>query len=161
MSTLESKTVNDSDPIARPDLSFRVQSLPIAKPRQSRRDKFQPSKAVQAYRFWSDLVRLCAKRAYHGPGWGQLYSGAVALSCEFYFPIPASWSKAKRAKAEAGNVFHTAKPDLDNLMKGIKDPLSDLIWVDDRQVVEYWEPCIKRYGSAERVGAHVLIWFLE
>ncbi len=143
------------------DLAFRVQSLPIAKPRQSRRDAWEPSKAVQSYRFWSDLVRKSAKRAYHGPGWGQLYQGAVALSCEFYFPIPASWSKVKRAKAAAGNVFHTSKPDLDNLMKGIKDPLSDLIWVDDRQVVEYWEPCIKRYGTAEHVGAWVNIWFLE
>ncbi len=141
------------------DISFRVQSLPIAKPRQSRRDRFQPSRAVQAYRFWADLVRLSASRVFLG--WGKLYPGPVCLSCQFFFPIPASWSKVKRAKAAVGGVFHASKPDLDNLMKGIQDPLSGAIWVDDCQVIAYREPCVKRYGTAEQVGAVVDIWFLE
>ncbi len=155
----ESRTQSTTD-VASVDLSFRVQSLPIAKPRQSRRDKFQPSAAVLAYWRWADLVRLVARRAYLGPGLVP-HPGPIAFSCTFIFPIPASWPKYKRTKAAAGNVFHTAKPDLDNLIKGIKDPLSGTVWVDDRQVVEYREPLWKRYGRAEAVGAYVDIWFLE
>ena len=139
------------------DLSFRILSLPIAKPRQSRRDRFQPSPAVQAYHAWADLVRLTARRFYRR----EPYAGAVSLAATFILPIPASWSKEKRLAAGAGTLFHTSKPDLDNLIKGIKDPLSAVLWVDDRQVIEYLEPCWKRYGTAESVGAYIDVWFLD
>lgn len=144
-----------------PDLQFQVRGLPIAKPRQSRRDKFEPSRAVQAYRAWADLVRLAARHACNGLGGPSVYLGPVALSARFILPIPASWSKGKQAAIAVGPGFHTAKPDLDNLIKGIKDPLNGVVWVDDSQVVGYREPLWKQYGTVSIVGAYVKIWFLE
>ena len=143
---------------AKVDLEFYVRSLPIAKPRQSRRDKFMPSRAVQVYHAWADLVRLTARKA----DWvmGEPTGEPVALSCTFVLPVPASWSKTKRQAAVSGDICHVTKPDLDNLIKGLKDPLSGVIWVDDRQVIEYREPIAKRYGTAEDIGAHCRIWFL-
>ncbi len=143
------------------DLYFRVRSLPIAKPRQSRRDRFDPSRSVQFYHAWADLVRLAARQAYLEPGLQPSYEGAIALACVFTFPVPARWNKAKTAAALDGRIYHTSKPDLDNLIKGLKDPLSGVLWPDDRAVVRYVEPCEKRYGTAEQVGCSCWIWSLE
>ena len=55
---------------------------------------------------------------------------AVALKCWFIFDFPKSMSKKKRAEA-----VHTKKPDLDNLVKFVKDCLNGIAWHDDSQVV--------------------------
>ncbi len=145
------------------DLYFQVRGLPVAKPRQSRRDSFQPSSAVQRYRAWADVVRLAARQAYMGPGLVEPAAGAIAMSAIFFLPIPRSWPKTRQLAAMAikPTVQHTSKPDLDNLIKGLKDPLTGLVWVDDAQVIEYRTPMEKGYGHPESVGAHCWIWFLE
>lgn len=50
-------------------------------------------------------------------------------------PIPASWSKKKRAEALAGQIMPTGKPDLDNSVKLICDALNRIVWEDDSQIV--------------------------
>ncbi len=45
-------------------------------------------------------------------------------------PIPASMPK-KKLKAD---VQHTKKPDLDNLIKFVKDCANGVLWHDDSQV---------------------------
>ena len=54
----------------------------------------------------------------------------VSLDCHFYMPIPASTSKKKRQELH----YHTKKPDLDNLIKFVKDCLNGELWHDDGQV---------------------------
>ena len=61
----------------------------------------------------------------------------VRLTCVIYRAVPKSWSRRKKADAIADKIRPTTKPDLDNLIKGIKDALSGVWYKDDSQVVEY------------------------
>jgi Holliday junction resolvase RusA-like endonuclease len=49
--------------------------------------------------------------------------------------IPKSWSKKKVIEAEANRIKHVQKPDLDNLVKMIKDAMNKIVWADDCQIV--------------------------
>lgn len=63
------------------------------------------------------------------------YAGAVSVEMRVNFPVPASWSKKKRAAALAGIVLPTVKPDCDNLLKVI-DAINQVVFVDDKQVAD-------------------------
>lgn len=76
--------------------------------------------------------------------------GAVALTVHAFFPIPPSWPKKRQAAARAGTEMHTKKPDLDNVVKAIKDGLNGITWVDDSQVAVYRE-CRKSFSDTPRV----------
>jgi Holliday junction resolvase RusA-like endonuclease len=52
----------------------------------------------------------------------------VTLHCQFFMPIPKSTPKKKIMHE------HTKKPDLDNLVKFVKDCLNGELWHDDGQV---------------------------
>jgi Holliday junction resolvase RusA-like endonuclease len=80
-----------------------------------------------------------------------------ALRCEIIatFPIPASWPKSKRAAAVAGEVWHTSRPDGDNIAKAIGDGLNGVVWRDDSQVAS-WE-IAKRYGVLPGVSVTVVV----
>ena len=56
----------------------------------------------------------------------------ITLRCVFYMPIPASTSKKRRETM----LYHTKKPDIDNLCKFVKDCLNGELWHDDSQVSE-------------------------
>ena len=72
--------------------------------------------------------------------------GPVNLMCNFYFEIPKSTPKKNRAEA-----VHTKKPDLDNLVKFIKDCLNGEAWKDDSQVVSLFAQKIyERDGNGPR-----------
>ena len=59
--------------------------------------------------------------------------GPVQLSVYCRFEMPKSWSKKKRAESQG--ALHDAKPDSDNVLKAVKDALTDCgVWVDDKQV---------------------------
>ena len=73
----------------------------------------------------------------------------IALRCYFYFEIPKSMSKKRRAAA-----MHTSRPDLDNLVKFVKDCLNGLAWHDDSQVVSL---IAKKFYDHEDRGARSVI----
>jgi len=58
----------------------------------------------------------------------------VRLEANFYFRFPLSWSKKK----VASNPPHISKPDVDNLLKFVKDALNGFVWSDDRQIVRVY-----------------------
>jgi Holliday junction resolvase RusA-like endonuclease len=87
-----------------------------------------------------------AKRAF---GSRRPFTGPVLLQCRFIFAIPPSWPKALRAAALEGRVWHVSDPDLDQLVKQVKDALKFIAYVDDNQVAGYHQPA-KRYGHPER-----------
>lgn len=60
-------------------------------------------------------------------------SGPVRVDIIAHFPIPKSYSKAKRAKCI--DAYYTGKPDTDNIVKAILDALNDVAWEDDSAVM--------------------------
>lgn len=71
--------------------------------------------------------------------------GAISLECEFTFTRPKSLPKKV--------VDHLKKPDLDNLVKGIKDAMKGIIWKDDSMVVSL--TARKVYGDVPGVKIEV------
>ena len=69
----------------------------------------------------------------------------LEVEAVFYLPIPASWSRKAREKAEAGRKTPTKRPDLDNLLKAILDAVNGIAWADDCQIIR--TVCEKRYGE--------------
>ncbi|MGE7621712.1 RusA family crossover junction endodeoxyribonuclease [Viridibacillus sp. NPDC096237] len=66
----------------------------------------------------------------------ELITEQIILRIDVYRKIPKSFSKKKHLQAVEGELRPTTKPDIDNLVKGIKDGLSKVIWHDDSQVIE-------------------------
>lgn len=85
---------------------------PVPKPRMTQRDKWQKRPAVMAYRAFADDIR--AELAAVG-----VTLPSAGLSVRFDLPMPASWSKRRRA--EMRGKPHQQKPDWDNLAKALFD----------------------------------------
>lgn len=113
---------------------FVVDGIPHAKARH--RSYIGRSGGIRTYTptetvSWENYVRLCA--APHAPE--HFIEGPVKLISIFYMPIPKSWSVKKKEMAKLQKIFPTTKPDLDNMVKLVKDALNGLIWKDDKQVI--------------------------
>ena len=121
-------------------LAFTVPGTPIAKGRPragtvaGRVRMFTPSKTVA----YEGLIALAAEKAMDG---AAPYLGPVSITVTATFAIPASWSKKKQEAA----LWHTGRPDGDNLLKAVGDGLNGVVWKDDSQVAS--ARIIKRYGD--------------
>lgn len=71
----------------------------------------------------------------------------VALKVTATIAPPQSWPNWKREAALANRIEPTTKPDLDNIVKLVKDALNKVAWQDDAQVTSI-DAC-KVYGSCE------------
>jgi Holliday junction resolvase RusA-like endonuclease len=83
---------------------------------------------------WKASVRLAAMK-----GWdGVTFTGPLRVDVAVYFKRPKShFFTGKRSEVIRPNapMFHTSKPDRDNLDKAILDALTNAgIWKDDAQV---------------------------
>ena len=122
-------------------IEFFVPGAPVGKgrPRAARRGAgvvmFTPGKTAD----YEALVATTAAAALAGAmriiGTSQLLDGPLAAMLEMQFPVPASWSKARRARALAGVEWHTSKPDADNVAKAILDACNGVVFRDDSQIV--------------------------
>ncbi len=114
-------------------MAITIYGKPIAKarPRFARRGKF-----VMAYngqeteegRFLFEAktqVKQCLKNS-------------VEINCFFYMPRPKNHygtGKKNEILKETAPIYHTKKPDLDNLVKFVLDCLNGLAWYDDSQII--------------------------
>ena len=119
-------------------LTLTIPGNPIAKarPRFARVGKFVKTYNIQdteegKFR-WELLRQVLPHRTGEGPI-ARAGTG-VRLTCRFFMPIPASASKKQRILMEGCAVDHTKKPDLDNLIKFVKDCANGILWNDDSQV---------------------------
>lgn len=99
---------------------------PMGKPRMTRGDKYKKRSVV--LRYWA-FKEECQIR--------RLALPECCYHLVFVLPMPASWSKKK--KAEMYGQPHRGKPDKDNLEKAVLDALFDddaAIW--DGRVTKYW-----------------------
>ena len=85
---------------------------------------------------WADGIRLQAQQ--HAPAGGP-WDGAVELHATFYLPRPKSLPKRI--------MYPTKKPDLDKLVRNLKDALKGVIYLDDAQVIH--TVSAKHYATAE------------
>jgi Holliday junction resolvase RusA-like endonuclease len=76
---------------------------------------------------------------------------ALSVRATFVMPILKSWSKKKQVGAI--ETYHTSKPDIDNLVKGLFDALNGVLWEDDNRVVDM--KAIKIYGEKPGIKLEV------
>jgi Holliday junction resolvase RusA-like endonuclease len=91
-------------------VSFIVPGVPVAKPRQTRSDKWKERPCVIRYREWADKARRCMFIAV-----GSVSVTVGRLEVVAYFPVP----RGKRVQG----LQHMVKPDADNVLKCVADSL--------------------------------------
>lgn len=140
---------NGKRPQKMPKLIFKAEIMgkpqPKQRPRFTRRGfAYTPKKTRDAE---AEIVaqlktKLCGTTAPPQNG--------LIVELEFYFTPPKSWPKAKRAAAIDGELMHTKKPDVDNLLKLFIDAATKTgsLWRDDCQI--YQKTGVKRYGSKDK-----------
>ncbi len=94
---------------------------------------------------WQQLVAEAAGRAKDQAG-AALMAGPVRLTVAFYLPRPKSLAKKVQ--------HHTKKPDLDKLIRSVKDGLTRVVWADDSQVVDV--QAVKRYADVG-ISPHAVV----
>lgn len=131
---------------------FSVLGVPIAKGRAkfARRGNFVTTYTPEKTARYENLVKMAAQHAMAG---SPAITGPVTLACRFVMPIPASYSKKRAQACLDGQEPHCKKPDLDNLLKSIKDGCNGVVWRDDCQVVALISK--KHYGDCPLVVVEV------
>jgi Holliday junction resolvase RusA-like endonuclease len=136
-------------------VAFSVPILPRGKerPRARARVAYQDGRPIAVVSVHSDPRSVELEKAIltafrirfprHQP-----WTGPVMLRFTAIFPPLAGFTKAQRDAALAGGLYHTAKPDKDNVEKLIVDALNGHAFVDDSQVQGGG---VKRYGTPPRI----------
>ncbi len=94
-----------------------------------------------ATRTYEDVLRFTAQEIM---GDRAPIEGPLSVAVIAQMPIPASWSRRKRAQALAHEILPTGKPDVDNIFKML-DALNEVVWKDDSQIVD--GSCRKVYSD--------------
>jgi Holliday junction resolvase RusA-like endonuclease len=81
------------------------------------------------------------------------YHEPISLILRAELPIPASWSKKKRAAAILG-IVRPGRPDLDNIVKLCSDALNHVAYADDALIAELRAE--KRYGLAPKITLSIV-----
>jgi len=83
------------------------------------------------------------------PGKDFPFKKAINMWVTFHMPVPKSTSKKRRAAMIKGEIAHIKRPDLDNMIKFVKDCYSLAgVWKDDSQVI--YVQAEKVYGELPR-----------
>lgn len=125
-------------------ITFTIPGEPVAKGRarsfvrNGHVAHYTPEKTAR----YENLVKLAAQQAMGDMAPAE---GAVALIVRAFMGIPTSWSQKKQRAAALGEITPTKRPDLDNIVKAVKDGANGVTWKDDSQVVDV--RASKRYGT--------------
>lgn len=130
------------------DILIEVPGKPIAKARpkivtKSRTGKpfkypIAVNKQTKIEKVWMSEMRS----QIHGH---IMFKGAVDMKMIFVMPIPKGWPKYRVKQVEEGKrIPHEKKPDIDNLIKFPMDLMNELVFKDDRQIVNL--SACKYYG---------------
>ena len=113
---------------------YTVYGEPIGKgrPRFARRGNFVSTYSPQKTKTYEDEIKMMAKAAM---GSSEPLETPVTVAIYIRVGIPASFSKQKRKDAIEGILKPTKKPDIDNIAKCFLDGMNDIVYLDDKQVV--------------------------
>jgi Holliday junction resolvase RusA-like endonuclease len=132
-------------------ITFTVYGEPVAQGRpkfttiSGHAKAYDPEKSAN----YKSIVRYAASKVRPE----KPLEGPLQLTVIAYKSIPKSFSNKKRNLAIDGEIKPITKPDIDNVIKGIKDALKGVIWNDDSQVVELLG--VKRYSDVPRVEINI------
>lgn len=131
-------------------IRFTIPGEPLSQPRQSIRTFNRAGgkgPIATAYlpkshpvNTWKAIVVMAARQAYQGPP----LEGPIRLSMVFVMPRTKGQTKPGKAMPR---LWHTKRPDRDNLQKAVKDALTGVVWGDDSQVCS--GPCDKVIASGD------------
>lgn len=116
-------------------LQFRINLPPAG---QGRAKATTRGKFASVYKAKNDRVReakLLELAKVHAPE--VPFDEPLLLGVKAVLPIPQSKPKYWKAEALDGVRFPTTKPDLDNIVKLVKDALNGVFWTDDKIIVGY------------------------
>ncbi|BCS54755.1 RusA family crossover junction endodeoxyribonuclease [Geobacter sp. SVR] len=121
--------------------AFVVKSKGSGKPRavvtQDNGDKQKPWASVISY---SALQEMRSEKPASGP---------IRLTLYFVMPrVKGHYRTGKNAHLlrDEAPLWHVSKPDLDKLVRCVKDALTGVVWNDDSQVCDM-PHVLKRYGD--------------
>jgi len=127
-----------------PSLTFEIPGVPVAKGR-ARSTKSGHHYTPAKTRAYEECVALYAMTAMKR---AKPLTCPIDLDVWFELPIPKSWSKLNHNLAAENVLQHVTRPDVDNLLKSIKDGCNGVLWHDDSQV---WRVrACKTYGRIPR-----------
>lgn len=120
-------------------MKLNIQIEPMGAVRMTNRGKWV-NPAAKRYLAYKDAVGWQAKKQAKLEM--PLQTAVRIKEITFIFPIPKSGrisytlnGKRKTKKVSSGD-YHTAKPDIDNLFKGVADSLNGIMWEDDGLICE-------------------------
>lgn len=111
--------------------------------------KTRPSNALKK---WRARIADQAAAVYKAEPW----AGPVVLSAEFVLPLPRSYLTTRGALRRGKPTTPMLKPDLDKLLRAIKDACTKILYHDDAQVIAYRPPMRKRWARPGGVGGCIL-----
>jgi len=123
-------SVQNHGEVSMNEISLSIPGAPISKkrPRFARRGKFVTTYNPQESEEGKFVCLMQNQMANHS----IITAGTpIYLILCFNMPIPASTPKKTRLLMPQ----HTKKPDLDNLIKFVKDCANGILWHDDSQVI--------------------------
>ena len=138
-------------------------TIPIAPTGQMRARATVRGRHAMVYKAGEQQSREAALAAYLAPFRPvERLSGPLLLGVRAYLPIPKSKPKKFREAALRGLIAPTIKPDLDNIIKNIKDVMTNLgFWLDDKLIVGYLPGTGKYYSDRPRWEIEVRAWTPE
>ena len=115
-------------------ITYVVYGEPIGKgrPRFARRGAFTHAYTPEKTKTYEDEIRYMARAAM---GASPPLETPVTVAIYIRTGIPTSFSKQKRKDALEGILKPTKKPDIDNIAKCFLDGMNDIVYLDDKQVV--------------------------
>jgi Holliday junction resolvase RusA-like endonuclease len=110
-------------------ISFTIPGTPVpqGRPRVTSTGHAYYDAKTKEYR---QKVKECAIVAQNG---AEPLTGALAMFVDCVLPIPASWPKHRQQAALHG-MWHTNRPDADNLCKAVADSCNGILYDDDSQI---------------------------
>ena len=105
-------------------MTYKIFGNPVAqgRPRFFRRGNFVGTYDPDKSRSWKDTI--ISQIVEQNP---EYHAGAIAMTINFAMPRPKSLPKKVK--------HHIKRPDLDNLIKAVKDALHGICFKDDSQIV--------------------------
>lgn len=109
---------------------FRVQADPVAQGRPRLTTiggvarAFDPKKSRQ----WKAFIKDVAMKAMVDAGYDRPLQGPLCARMRFGFALPKSSYRKKTPRLRS---WHTKRPDIDNLIKGIFDACESVVYIND------------------------------